>query len=303
MLFDTHCHIQFKAYADDRDEVIKKCQEKGVILNVVGTQQKMSKKAVELAEKYDHIYASVGLHPIQEHEVDVVEEDTCFTSIAEMFDDAFYDALAQHPKVIAIGETGMDRFHIPKDCDAELIMKKQKETFLKHYALAQKYDLPLVIHVRDAHEDMIKVLDDIVNGRALRRDPTAPAGHLPLAGEEQSIRGTVHCFSGNREQAEQYVSFGLHLGFTGIITYPPRKTDPEATTQILDAIAHMPLERIIVETDSPFLAPQEYRGKRAEPWMVDEVVKKIAEVRGMTYEEAAKVTTENALRLFSKIKV
>lgn len=281
MLIDTHCHVQFKSYADDRDEVIKKCQEKGVILNVVGTQQRMSQAAVELAEKYDTIYASVGLHPIQEHQVDVVEEDTCFTSIAEMFDEEFYDKLAQHPKVIAIGETGLDRFHIPKDKTAEEIMDKQKQTFLKHYALAQKYNLPLVIHVRDAHEDMLAVLADLPH----------------------PVRGTIHCFSGNREQAEKYISYGLHLGFTGIITYQPRKTNPEATTQILDAITHMPSDRIIVETDSPFLAAQEYRGQRAEPWMVEEVVKKIAEVRGMTYEEVEKLTFENSLRLFSKIRL
>ncbi len=280
MLFDTHCHVQFTAYKDDREEVLKKCQEKGMVLNVVGTQKSMSKAAVALAETYDNIYASIGLHPIQEHEVAVVEEDTCFTSVGEIFDETLYDTLAQHPKVIAIGETGLDRFHIPKDITAEEIIQKQTETFLKHYTLAKKYDLPLVIHVRDAHEDMIRVL-----------------GGLP-----HPIRGTVHCFSGNWEQAEAYISYGLHLGFTGVITYPPRKTHPEATTQILDVIARMPLDRMIVETDAPFLAAQAYRGERAEPWMVEEVVKKIAEVRGMSYEAVEKVTFENSINLFSKIK-
>jgi TatD DNase family protein len=135
--------------------------------------------------------------------------------------------------------------------------------------------------VRDEHEDMLATLKELPH----------------------PIQGTIHCFSGNWEQAEQYLSFGLHLGFTGIITYPPRKTNPEATTQILDVIKRMPSERIVVETDAPFLAAQAYRGTRAEPWMVAEVVKKIAEARGMTYEEVEKISFANSLQLFWKVKV
>lgn len=280
MLIDTHCHIQFKAYNEDRDAVVARCKEKGMILNLVGTQMATSKLAVQMAEQYDWMYASVGLHPIQEYKVKVKEESTEFMSCGEEFDDAVYEELAQHPKVIAMGETGLDRFHVPKDRTTEEIMEKQKQTFLQHYLIAKKYDLPLVIHVRDAHNDMRAVLETL----------------------ETPVRGTVHCFTGNWEQAQFYLSKGLNLGFTGVITFPAKKTDPKAQEQLNEVIEKIPLDKIVVETDSPYLAPQAFRGTRAEPWMTEEVVKHIANVRGLSFEEMSDQIEKNTRALFTKIK-
>lgn len=280
MLIDTHCHIQFKAYDEDREAVIARCKDKGMILNLVGTQQTTSKRAVELAEQYDWMHASIGLHPIQEYKTKVVEETTEFMARGEEFDEDFYNELAKHPKVIGIGETGLDRFHVPKDVQTEAVMQKQKEVFLGHYRVAQQNYLPLVIHVREAHEDMIALLQTLPEAR------------------EGRLSGTVHCFSGNQTQAEAYLSFGLFLGFTGIVTFPPKKTDPGRQETLNEVVKKAPLDRIVVETDAPYLAPDIIRGKRNEPVYVEEVVKRFAEVRGISYQEMENRIEENTRRLF-----
>jgi len=284
MLIDTHCHIQFKAFSEDREEVLKKCKENSLILNAVGTQKKTSKLAVELAEKEENVYATVGLHPIQEYVVKVKEEDTSFTSRGEDFDFEYYDKLASHPKVIAIGETGLDKYHIPKDKTQEEILTKQKNIFLEHAKLANKHDLPLVIHVRDAHDEMIELLLEIKN--------------LGL-----KINGVVHCFTGNWQQAQAYLNAGLYLGFTGVVTFPPKKTNPKPQEELLGVIKNIPLDRILVETDAPYLAPQSHRGKRSEPWMTEEVAEFIAKYRNIDVEEFKKMTTQNAKRLFTRISL
>jgi len=288
-MYDTHSHIQFKAYEDDRDEVIKKCKQKGMIMNAIGTQFKTSQDAIALAEKHDNIYATVGLHPIQSYKVKVDEEDTSFMSIAEEFDIDRYLELAKHPKVVAIGETGLDRFHIPDDKTTEELMAEQIEVFMRHYTIAKQLDLPLVIHVRDpkknddgslpasTHVDMIRVLKEI----------------------GEPIKGVIHCFSGNWSEAQEYLKLGLHLGFTGVVTYKPKQLDPQAQLDLLEVVDNIPLDRMLVETDAPFLAPQEYRGKRSEPWMVEEVLKFIAKRRGMSFEELEGVTQKNARILFN----
>ncbi len=278
MLFDTHCHIQFKSLYNDLDEVIVRCTEKNMILNLVGTQIPTSEKAIHMAEKYEWMYASIGIHPIQHDVVDVVEEGSHFTSRGEEWDQKLFEQLVQHPKVIAVGETGLDKFHIRGDKHIDDIFAAQKKLFLQHYELAQAYQKPLVIHVRDAHEEMIAILESLPH----------------------PIHGTVHCFTGNWSHAERYLSFGLHLGFTGVITFPPKKTDPTPQEALLEVIKKMPLERVLVETDAPYLAPQVYRGDRSEPWMVEECIKKIAEIRELSVAEITHITTQNAQRLFLK---
>lgn len=279
MMIDTHCHIQFKAFNENRGEVIGRCKERDMILNVVGTQLDTSKKAIELAEQYDWMYASIGLHPIQEYRTEVIEEADQFTSRGEQFDEAVYDALAEHPKVIALGETGMDRYHVPKDVVTEIVMQKQKETFLAHARIAQRHNLPMVIHVREAHDDMITTIQEM--------------GSAPL--------GVIHCFTGNWDQAEFYLSQGLYLGFTGVVTYPPKKTDPKPQLQLQEVIEKVPLDRMVVETDSPYLAPQKYRGKRSEPWMIEEVIETFAKKRGKSFEKMAEIIEKNTRQLFTRI--
>lgn len=281
MLIDTHCHLQFKSYENDRDEVIKRCEEKNVILNLVGTQKDTSKAAVDLADKHKNMYASIGTHPIHLFPTHIDEEESKFISREEGFDEEYYEKLVQSKKVIGIGETGLDLFHLPKDISKEEVLEKQKQVFLAHINFAQKHNLPLIIHCRDAHEEMLDLLQTL----------------------DKEIKGTVHCFTGNWEQAQKYLDIGLYLGFTGIITFPPKKTDPKPQLDLEEVINKIPLNRILVETDSPYLAPQAYRGKRCEPYMVEEVIKKFAKIRGKSEEEIKEIILNNTLNLFTGIRL
>jgi len=276
MLFDTHCHIQFQAYKEDRDAVLKRSTEKGILMNMVGTQKDTSRMAVELAEQYKNIYASIGTHPIHLHSTHVDEEESSFLSREESFDWDYYSELAKNPKVIAVGECGLDLFHIPKDIDKEAVLRKQKEVFLDHVRFALVHDLPMVIHCRDAHDELIEL----------------------LKGLEAIPRGTIHCYTSNWSHAQEYLKMGFYLGFTGVITFPPKKTDPLPQERLLEVVKNIPLNRVVVETDSPYLTPQKNRGKRNEPFYVEEVVKIFANIRDLQYETAAEITTRNAKELF-----
>lgn len=281
MIFDTHCHLQFKGFDDNREEVIKRCREKQIILNIVGTQKDTSRAAVELAEKNANMYASIGIHPIHLFPTHVDEEENNFMSREEYFDEKYYAELIKSKKVIGIGETGLDFFHLPKEILKEKVLEKQKQVFLAQADFAHRHHLPLVIHCREAHQEMIETLQSL----------------------NRKIKGTMHCFAGGWQEAQKYLDLGLHLGFTGVVTFPPRKTNPQAQTYLLEVVKNMPLDRILVETDAPYLAPQAYRGKQAEPWMVEEVIKKIAEIRQESVENITKAVWQNALNLFTKISI
>src|SRR3989338_5268428 len=152
MLFDTHCHIQFQAFQNDRDEAIERSREREMFLNVVGTQKDTSRLAVELAEKHDRMVASIGTHPNHLFPTHIDEEETHFMSREEDFDESYYETLVKSPKVVAIGETGLDLFHLPKDVPKEIVLEKQKRVFTAHYRFAQKHNKAMVIHCRDAHD-------------------------------------------------------------------------------------------------------------------------------------------------------
>ena len=277
MLYDTHAHIQFRGYDADRENVIARITEKNTVLNLVGTQKDTSKLAVELAEQHDNMYASIGTHPVHLFPTHVDEEESQFISREEGFDEAYYTELAKSPKVIGVGETGLDLFHVPKDKTVEEVLEKQKQVFLAHADFAEKHNLALVIHCRDAHEQMIELLEK----------------------RGKQVRGTVHCFTGNWSQAQRYMALGLHLGFTGIVTFPPKKTDPAPQLELQEVVERIPLDRILLETDSPYLAPQAYRGKRAEPWMVEEVINYIASVRNISREELEQQIATNTKHVFN----
>ncbi len=281
-MIDTHCHVQFNAFKDDAEDVIKKCQDKNTILNIVGSQIDTSKRAIGYAEKYSDAYASVGLHPIHLFSTHVDEEEINFKSREEKFDYDVYKKLANHPKVIAIGECGLDFYRLPEGIDHKKIKTTQAEVFKEQFSLATELDLPLVIHVRNAYQEMADLL--------LECQP------------KKNIRGSVHCYTSNWTNAQKFLDLGLHLGFTGVITFPPKKTDPKTQTDLLEVVKNCPLDRIVIETDAPYLAPQAYRGQRCEPWMVEEVAKKIAEIKKISVEKVIEITTNNALNLFTKIK-
>ncbi len=281
MMIDTHAHAHFNAYQDDMDEVIKRSLDKGTILNLVGTQSDTSRKAVEVAEKYDGVYASAGLHPEHLFSKRVDEEESSFQSREENFDYEYYKKLALRPKVIGIGECGLDLYRIPEGMTAEQMLPKQKEVFLQHIRLAQELNLPMVIHCREAHQFLTEILKQVQG--------------------DKPVRGTIHCYTSNWQNAEQYLAMGFYIGFTGVITFPPQKKNPKAQEDLLEVVRKMPEDRILLETDCPYLSPVPYRGKRGEPWMVEATASKIAELRGMTLEGVLAATTANAKRLFAKI--
>lgn len=278
-MFDSHCHLQFNAYKDDREAVIERCLQKGVWCNVVGTQIDTSRAAVALAEQHDGLCATIGLHPIHTTHTEVDEEETVFTSREESFDAVAYGELAQSKKVIAVGECGIELFHLPPDADRGDVLRRQTEVFRAQIDFARAHDLPLVVHIRDAYDETADILESVSD--------------LPA--------GTIHCFSGNWTQAQRFLVMGFYLGFTGVITFPARKTNPRSTEELLAVVKNCPLDRMLIETDAPYLAPQAYRGERCEPWMVVEVMKKIAEIKGVGLETLHQTLTQNFSSLFKKI--
>ncbi len=284
MLIDTHCHVHFKAFEQDGAAVIAATRAKGVIMNLVGTQRDTSKNGVDFASRYEGCYASVGLHPVHLFSQHIDEEESSFNTREESFDYDFYKQLALHPKTIAIGECGLDLYRLPPDLSSAAVLQKQQAVFRDHFRLAVETNLPLAIHVRDAYPEMIALLKELMEEY-----------------NQTSLRSVIHCYIGNWEYAQEFLKLGSYLGFTGIITFPPKKSDPAAQAALLEVVKNCPLDRMVLETDSPYLAPIPFRGKRAEPWMVLEVAKKIAAIKNLTTAEVTEATTANARRLFSKI--
>lgn len=302
MMVDTHAHAHFNAYKDDYDDVIRRSIDKGVIINLVGTQRDTSQRAVEVAENYAGCYASVGLHPEHLFSKWVDEEETTFRSREENFDYEYYKSLARNPKVIGIGECGLDLYRIPEGLTAAEMLPRQTEVFMGHIKLAQELDLPMVIHCREAHEQLISILESV----ASQSEPVSVGGEITTPGkyrarDDVTLTGTIHCYTSNWQNAQKYLSLGFYIGFTGVITFPPLKASPQAQIDLLEVVAKMPLDRILLETDCPYLSPIPYRGKRGEPWMVEATAAKIAEIRQISLAAVLESTTANAKRLFSKM--
>jgi len=280
-LIDAHCHLNFNAYKEDAAAVIGRSLDKGIGLIAVGTQSATSSSAVELAGKYDGVWAIIGLHPIHlfSHEVD--EEEEAFRSRSEKFDADLYRRLARSSsKVVALGECGLDYYHLPAEIPLQEQKAGQEAAFRAHLDLARELDLPVMIHCRDAHAEVANVLRE-------------------YAGAGQPVRGDIHCFTGTWAEAERYLELGLYLSFTGIITFPPRAADKAAGKEtIQDVIRKTPLDRILVETDAPYLAPVPFRGKRNEPAYVNYVAAEVAKIKKLPVEEVERQTLQNTKDLF-----
>lgn len=252
LLFDTHVHLNAEQYKEDIEEVIERAQEAGVEnMVVVGFDRPTIEKALELIEKYDFLYASVGWHPVDA--IDMKEEDL-----------TWLEELAGHPKVVALGEMGLD-YHwdkSPKDI--------QKEVFRQQIQLAKKVKLPIIIHNREATQDIVEILKE--------------------EGAEE-VGGIMHCFSGSVETARECIDMNFYISLGGPVTFKNAKKPKEVAADI-------PLDKLLIETDCPYLAPHPYRGKRNEPAYVKLVAEQIAELKGIDYEEIAQATTENARKLF-----
>ncbi|MDD3284304.1 MAG: TatD family hydrolase [Patescibacteria group bacterium] len=267
MLIDTHAHLNFEAYNKDREDVIKRCLDYSMAVINVGAQFETSKKAVEIS-KYDNFYNTIGLHPI--HVFD------------EKFDIKVYQKLITN-RTVGIGETGFDYFHSDSSGENNIpvtqkIIDKQREVFIKHIQLAKENDLPLICHGRNSKNDfkLQTVYFDI----------------LKTLENQNYTRGVVHCFGGSLTEALSIVDSGMYIGFTGIITFP--------NADKLRVIAkEIPLDKILIETDSPYLAPQKYRGERNEPIYVEEVASVISDLKGVSMEDVIESTWQNAKILFN----
>lgn len=269
--FDAHTHVNFAAFKDDMDAAIQRATQAGVGMNVVGTQFDTSKACVETAEKYEDVYATIGLHPIHtgksyhdEKELGEAGSPPAggFTSRGEEFDAAKYEELARSPKVIAIGECGLDYFRLEENTK-----KTQEEAFVQQIELANNLNKPLMLHIRNAYDDALAILK-----------------------REAKVKGDVHFFAGDWNIAKKFLDFGFTLSFTGVITF---------THDYDEVIKNAPLDMLLSETDAPYVAPVPYRGKRNEPAYVIEVVKKIAEIRGEPLEKVAEQLIANAQRVFA----
>ena len=272
--FDAHTHTNFVAYDDDRDEVILRAKDAGVAMNVVGTQKDTSASALALAEKYEHVYATIGLHPIHtsksyhdEKELgssfaEDSEGKEGFTSRGELFDASTYEKLGTSPRVIAIGECGLDYYRTEADTK-----ELQKKTFIEQIELANRLGKPLMLHIRNAYDDAL----DIIKAHA-------------------KVKGNVHFFAGDWDTAKRFLEFGFTLSFTGVITF---------THDYDDVVRNTPLDMLLSETDAPYVTPVPHRGKRNEPAYVTEVVRAIAKVRGEDNDMVAVQLMENTKRVFN----
>lgn len=288
MLIDTHCHVHFNAYKDDMDDVIKRTLDKGVFMITVGTQKDTSRLGLEVAERYDGLWASVGLHPNHltkqefwdDEELPPQEQpNSIIRTRAETFDPAYYLALAKHPKCVAIGECGLDYYRIPVDQEVQEVKEAQEVALRGQFDVATQAGLPVIIHCRDAHGRQAELIEEYVSAGKLAR------------------RGVVHCFTGTLEEARRYLDLGFYISFTGIITFPPRKGEG-SVSPLQQVVRDVPLASILVETDAPYLTPIPHRGKRNEPWYVQFVAEKVAELKSISVEEVAEMTTQNARQLF-----
>ncbi|HCL66714.1 MAG TPA: LuxR family transcriptional regulator [Rhizobium sp.] len=256
MLIDTHCHLDFADFDAERDELVERAHAAGVAQMVtISTRVKKLDTLIALTERYPSVFCSVGTHPNNaDEELDVTADDLV--------------RLAAHPKVVAIGECGLDYFYDtqkPED---------QKTGFLRQIEAARRTQLPLVIHARSADDDMAAIL----------RDETGK-GAFPFI---------LHCFSSGEALAKTGIELGGYVSFSGILTFPK-------STELREIAKGLPLDRLLVETDAPYLAPKPWRGKRNEPSYVVNTAEVLAETKGVSFEEIARITTENAFRVFSKM--
>ena len=256
MLVDSHCHLDFPDFADQLDGVVARAQAAGIgHIVTISTRVRRHAAVLAIAERFPQIYCSVGTHPHQAHE----ELDVTAADLVRQ---------ASHPKVVAIGEAGLD-YHYEFSPRAA-----QEQGLRTHIAAARATGLPLVIHCREADADMARILEEETG-----------KGAFPAV---------LHCFTGTRALAQTGISLGLYVSFTGILTF-------KNSGDLREIAAELPADRILVETDAPYLAPGRFRGKRNEPAYVVETAKVLAEARGTTLDEISRQTTENFFRLFAKV--
>lgn len=275
---DTHAHLNLGAFKEDGPEVIERCKEEGVAVINIGTKASSSERAVALGEAHEHLYAIVGLHPIQTalglHDEDEIGKGgTPFSSKGEIFNADFYRELCKSKKVVGIGECGFDYYHTTPESYAV-----QEAAFTAQIELANELQLPLMIHTRGPKPGV-----ESPTGHSVYRDV------YKVLKQYAKVPFNVHFYAGTYEEAKQFFEIGGTISFTGVITFAK---DYE------EIVSKVPLELIHAETDCPFVAPVPYRGKRCEPWMVQEVYKKIVAIKKLDDEEVRMRLLENAKKLY-----
>lgn len=256
VLVDSHCHLDFPDFGPEVDEVVARAHAAGVGLMVtISTKVSEFDRVKAVAERFPHVFCTVGIHP---HEA-ASEPETDKATLVE---------LAKHPKVVGIGETGLDYFyeHSPREA--------QQRNFRAHIAAARETGLPLIVHTRDADEDTAQILDEEMG-----------KGAFP---------GLLHCFSSGPQLAEKALELGFYVSFSGIVTFKNAES-------LRETAATVPMDRLLVETDAPYLAPVPKRGKRNEPGFVVHTAARLAEIKGVTAAELAEATTANFLKLFARV--
>jgi len=280
MYIDTHAHVNFNRFKEDSEKVIKDSLAQNTWVVNVGSEKRTSARAVEVAHKYQEgVYAIVGLHPVHTFSHHVDEEEDSFVTREEEFDYEYYKKLALDEKTVGIGECGLEFFRLEEGKQEEIITG-QKKAFLAQIDLAAEVDKTLMIHSRDAYEDVYQMLKQ-------HRDRLKNV--------------IIHSFIGSPEQAKLFTDLNCYISFNGIITYKPRKEKVAGGSDpyLREAVKQVPLNRILLETDCPYLAPDPVRGTRNVPVNVKYVAEKIAEVKGVSVDEVEKQTTENARKALS----
>jgi TatD DNase family protein len=275
MLIDTHAHVNFSAFKDDADEVIKKALQKDIFLINVGSQYSTSIRALEYAKKYpQQVWASAGTHPIHlrkgnfayNDDEELLEEE--IKTIGEDVDFEKYRELGKNKEVVAIGEVGLDYHHFEEGDNIEELKNKQKEILLGFIDLANEIEKPAIIHCWDAYADLYEIL---------KNNPVEK-------------RGVIHSFIGGYKTANKFIQLGYLIGLNGVITY---------ADSFDRLIKEVPIEKILIETDCPYLTPVPFKGERNEPIYVEYIAQKIAKTKEISLEKVAEITTQNAKNCFS----
>lgn len=240
----------------------------------IGTDFATSEAGIRIAEKNDGVWASIAVHPSHVHRPHHDKDEEKEPPLEEIFDAARFAELAIHPKAVAIGETGLDYYRLPQDEDEKkIVIAKQRDNFERQIAFAKEHRLPLIMHVRDAAQDALAMLRGSGYGQ-----------------------GVMHCFTGTSEEAEGFMELGFHISFAGIVTFPPRRGESE--NPLARTVRAVPMDRLLIETDAPWLAPAPKRGERNEPLGVQAVARAVASIKGADIGEIERITKENAIRLF-----
>ncbi len=256
MLVDSHCHLDFPDFTSELDIVVARALDAGVgVMLTIGTHVSRFKQVLDVAERYPQVYCTVGIHPHEAGKEPAVDVETLLR-------------LAEHPKVVGFGETGLDYYYDKSP------RQQQRESFRVHISAARKAGLPLIVHTRDADEDTAAILAEEM--------------------EKGAFPGLIHCFSSGHDLAQKVLGMGLYVSLSGIVTFKKAEALQQTAQEL-------PLDRLLVETDSPYLAPLPFRGKRNEPAYVAHTAAKVAELKGVSLQELAAATTSNFFRLFSKV--